>query len=189
MTTETMTPESRALPGCDGVPAVLADGQAWLLRDGGLLNELDELRDKIDDDARLTGEVVLLDVANAAARLLAANYELADDEVYTLLAGAVDQELANAVALALYGPAGGRRTYTAWAASALLANGIDPDRVPSSLRPHVLAHLEATGRCIKRSEYIESAEAARRIAGIRSRVAKPAPTADPAPAADEAPGA
>lgn len=187
-----LTPEARALEGAAGVPAVLADGRAWLLCDGGLLNELDDLRDKLDDEARLSGGTIgLLDIANVAARLLEANYRLTPDEIRALLVGAVGpdraQALADAVMLALFGPDGGRRTYTSWAASALIANGIDPSSVPSALRPHVLAQLEATGRCIKRTVYIESAEAGRRIAGIRSRVAagpvpEPASGAVPDPA-------
>jgi hypothetical protein len=180
-----LTPESRALEGAAGTPVVLADGRTWLLCDGGLLNELDGLRDGIDDASRLSGEVGMLVVAEAACHLLTANYDLDPSEVMTLVAGAVDQPLADAVREALFGPAAPRRTYTTWAASALIANGIDPASVPSALRPHVLAQLESTGRCVKRSLYIESAEAGRKFARIRARVAARASSPAPAGVGDE----
>lgn len=187
MTANAPTPESRILEGASGTPVKLSDGNVWLLADGGLLNVLDGLRDKIDDDARLTGEVNMIDVAEMAAHLVVANYELDDDEARRLVIGSVDQELADAVTEALFGQNGPRRTYTSWAASALLANGIDPASVPSRLMPHVLHQLEGTKRCMPRGEYIESAEAARRIAGIRARATRPSqttpgPTPDPNPA-------
>jgi hypothetical protein len=165
-----LTPEDRARLGASGVPVVLSDGDTWLLADGGLCNELDDLRDRIDDECRLTGQVDMLDIANVAFRLLNVNYDLSDYEASQLIVGAKHEALSKAVMEALYGPEHPRRTYTSWAAAAMVANGIDPGAVPSSLRPHVLAQLEAMGRCIKRSEYIESAEAARRFAAKRARV-------------------
>lgn len=186
-----LTPEARVKLGAFGTPVVLADGNTWLLADGGLMNDLDPLRDKLDDDARLLGSVSLTDVAEMAAQLLVANYDLTIREVFTLLGGAIDQKLADAVHLAVFGPNtdSGRRTYSDWAASALIANGIDPDRVPSRLMPLVLGHLERGGRVIPKGEYIESAEAARKLAGIRARALRQAPpasgaTGSPAPKPD-----
>lgn len=179
-----LTPDARAKLGAVGTPIVLADGREWLLADGGLLNDLDGLRDEIDDSIRLSESVPMLSIYEAGARLLDANYRLSRLDVWTLLsrpdgeseAKAVDQRLADAVLLALFGEKpeeyrtmADRRTYTQWAASALLSNGIDPTGVPTSLLPHVLEQLERTSRCIPRQDFIESAEAGARMAGIRAR--------------------
>ena len=147
-----ITPEERALEGCGGTAVILADGRPWLLRDGGLCNHLDALRDRMDDAARLRSEVDMIDVANVAFDLLTANYELSGAEASTLIVGADHSALAAGVMEALFGPSRPRRTYTAWAASAMLANGIDPTTVPGHLRPHVLAHLEGSGRCLRPPE-------------------------------------
>jgi hypothetical protein len=182
--TRELTPDARAKKGAYGTPIVLADGNAWLLADGGLLNDLDGLRDEIDDSARLVGTVPMLTIYEAAAQLLDANYLLSRLDLWSLLsrpedeaeAKVVDQRIADAVFLALYGEKpeasrtlADRRTYTQWVASALLANGIDPTGIPTSLLPHVLEHLEATRRCVPREQFIESAEAGAKMAGIRAR--------------------
>jgi hypothetical protein len=175
-------PESRAFEGCSGTPIVLAGGGTWLLRDGGLLNALDGLRDDLYDKAVLSGNVPMMEVMEVAFELLLANYDLTAAEAFELLAGVEHQALADAVFQALFGPQKPRRTYTAWAGSAMLANGIDPASVPSSLVPHVLAQLEMGKRCIPRDKYIESAEAAPRLAGIRARaIPATAPATAPAP--------
>ncbi|WP_435005152.1 hypothetical protein P12x_003046 [Tundrisphaera lichenicola] len=165
-------PEDCAREGCDGTPVTLSDGRAWLLADGGLLNHLDAIRDRIDDSARLTEQVEMGDVNEAAFSLLLANYELAPSELVGLLAGAEAEVLVPAVMEALFGPEQSRRTYTTWAASALIANGIDPSSVPTPLRAHVLEQLVATGRAIPAGKYIESAAAARKRALFRSLAAK-----------------
>jgi len=167
------TPESRALEGAAGVPVVLGDGATWLLADGGLRNALDPIRDRMDDAARLSGQVDMTDVGEAAWLMLAGNYDLARDQLAALILGADHGALAKAVMEALFGPEAPRRTYTAWAASALIASGIDPAAVPGDLRPHVLAQLVGTGRAIPLESYIESAAAAGRLAAIRSRAGIP----------------
>lgn len=177
-----LTPEIRALREAAGVPAALSDGREWLLADGGLCNELDGLRDRLDDDARLTGQVELSDVREAALALLLANYELTGPEAVGLVLGADPQALTDATSAAMFGDAS-RKTYTSWAASALLANGLDPAAVPGHLRAHVLAHLEAAGRCVPRSKFIDSAVAAPRLAAMRARAARV--VAEKAPEADE----
>ena len=184
-----LTPDARAKNGAVGTPIELADGNTWLLADGGLLNHLDGLRDEIDDSARLAGSVPMLTIYEAAAQLLDANYLLSRLDIWSLLsrpedeaeAKLVDQRIADAVFLALYGEKpeaqrtlADRRTYTQWAASALIANGIDPTAIPTALLPHVLEQLEWTRRCIPRQDFIESAEAGAKMAGIRARSVKPA---------------
>ncbi len=173
-----LCPERREYEGASGTPAVLSDGQTWLLADGGLRNALDGLRDRIDDEARLRGDVSMLDVSEAAGTLLRANYRLSIDEAADLVFGAPDGDaLTAAVLAALFGPPAPRRTYTNWATSALLANGIDPASIPGDLRPHVLAQLVRTGRAIPVDEFVDSAVAAPQLAAIRDRVARSTPPA------------
>jgi hypothetical protein len=70
---------------------------------------------------------------------------------------------------------GGQKTYTLWATSALLANGLDPATIPVAMMPDVLAQLEASGRCVHRSKFIDSAIAAPRLALARARAQRAAP--------------
>jgi hypothetical protein len=179
-------PDLRALEGAAGTPIVLADGEEWLLADGGLCNELDDLRDHLDDEARLTGEASSAEVNEAAFVLLRANYELSGPEAAGLILGADGQRLSDAVGAALFGAAG-RRTYTLWAASALLANGLDPATIPGPMRRHVLDHLVASGRAIPATKFIDSAAAAPRLAAMRARAARPAPAPPEAPTPEAAP--
>jgi hypothetical protein len=180
VTGDAVAPEYREKDGATGTPAVLADGREWLLADGGLCNVLDAIRDRIDDEARLRGEVDMADVRQAAFLLLRANYVLSEGEAASLLLGAEPQPLTDAVSRALFGEPNPRRTFTVWAASSLLANGIDPASVPGPLRQHVLDILVASRRTVPAGEFIESAEAARRRAAILARVRSP--EAPPAPA-------
>ena len=163
------SPETSAREGASGIPVVLGDGATWLLADGGLLNALDPIRDKIDDSARIGGQVEMADIGQAAWIMLAANYRLSGPEIGGLILGASQGGLAAAVMEALFGPEHPRRTYTTWAASALIANGIDPDAVPEGLRPHVLAQLVGTGRAIPIERFVESAVAAPKLAAFRAR--------------------
>lgn len=172
-------PEARAKEGATGVPLVLADGQEWLLADGGMANALDGLRDRIDDAARLRGEVDTVEVRNAAFILLKANYDLVDGEAATLIMGAEPQALTDAVSLALFGDGDGRRTYSVWATASLLANGVDPGSVPVRFMPFVLEILVQTKRTVPAGQFIESAIAAKRFAAMRARVR---PAAEPAEA-------
>jgi hypothetical protein len=176
-------PDARGCEGRQGTPVVLSDKNCWLLYDGGLCNHLDAIRDKIYDQLRLHETVDMMDIANVAHELLVANYELAGPEAAALLFGVDNQILAAAVLEALFGPSQVRRTYTAWAASSLLINGIDPTRVPGKFLPHVLAQLEELGRCVPRETYIESAEASRKIKAWRGRV-KPEPVPEPSATAE-----
>lgn len=174
-------PEERELEGCHGVAVVLSDGRPWLLHPGGLLNALDDLRDKIDDSSRMSGKVDMAHVREAAYRLLAANYELSVEEAVALIRGADPDALVGSVGEAIFGPSEQRRTFTTWAGASLIANGIDPDSVPTPLLAQVLDILTATGRTIPLDKYIDSAVAAKKVAGWRARVIKKAPPPEPTP--------
>jgi hypothetical protein len=189
-----MIPETRMKDGADGVAVVLSDGNTWLLADGGLANVLDGPRDSIDDDARLNGQVQVSEVRRVAFILLKANYELSDSEAAGLILEVDHQVLTDAVSTALFGPSGGHQTYTAWATSAMLANGLDPEKIPWRFRAHVLSHLVATGRAIPADQFIDSAIAGPKLRAARARVAaqqveaQAAIEADPtAPTPDDGP--
>lgn len=186
-----LEPECRALDEADGVPVVLGDGNTWLLHDGGLRNVLDSTRDELFDQSTLQGQVDMPLVCLAAEWLLRANYDLEPVELITLVYQADHQALTDAVFLALFGPLAGKKTYTDWATSALLANGLDPAKIPVALMPDVLTHLEASRRCVPRGQFIDSANAAPKLAAARARAARraipPEPTPDPEPTTEPAP--
>jgi hypothetical protein len=165
-----LCPEVRAKDGAGGRPVVLGDGATWLLADGGLFGILDELRDRMYDDSTLKDTVSVPDVQRAAMIMLLANYELDEDEAASLVVRAEHQPLADAVLASLFGQSGGGMTYTMWARSAMLANGIDPESIPAGLHSLVLNHLVWSGRAIPAGKLIDSAIAAPRLAAIRARI-------------------
>lgn len=157
-------PSSRATlrPGVTGTPVEIA-GQTWLLADwphfGGVW-------DDIYDRAVLRGECDSLSVAVAAEMLLISCHKLDLDDAVRLVRLADPEDLASAVRTALFGPEEARRTYSQWAISALLANGLNPDRVPAVCLRDVLDHLVATGRAVPADKWVSSAEAAAERAAI-----------------------
>lgn len=172
MTDDAPEPELRARDDIAGTAVALADGRDWLLADGGLLNRLDDIRDRIFDDAARRDRVRMVDVVAAATVLLTTNYRLSGEEAFALVATAPEGEaaaedykgrLTRAVMRALFGADAPRgeptRTYTAWAASQLLANGIDPAAVPGPLRGFVLETLVATGRAVAVDGFCEAPRA------------------------------
>ena len=50
------------------------------------------------------------------------------------------------------------RTFTAWARSALLANGLDPAKVPAADLAAVLHQLVGTGRAVAHAEFTTAGE-------------------------------
>jgi hypothetical protein len=159
-TTAHPDPADRALPGpTRGTPAVLAGGGTWILADLGLSRLLNGPRDRLFDDMILSSAVDMADVYLAAWYLLLANYNLSGAEVEALLGGADPGPLKEAVLDALFGPEAPRRTYSAWARAALVANGLDPAEIRGDDLPHVLAMLVRAGRAVPTAEYVESAEA------------------------------
>lgn len=164
-------PDCRALEGATGVPVVLGDGNTWLLADGGLNNFLDPVRDKIWDESQLHGQVPMLEIFRAAEVLLLANYDLETPELGALIFKADHAALIDAVMEAMFGPVEGRKTYSLWATSALLANGLTPASIPVALLPSVLDQLVQCKRCVPADQYIDSSVAAPRLAASRARAA------------------
>jgi hypothetical protein len=175
------SPESRRrVTNPQGVPAVLADGRTWVLAHGGLKPALLALADEIYDDVTISQTFRVGAVIQAAWVLLLANYDLRDEELRTLLAGAETSTLSAAVLESLFGPERPRRTYTSWALSALYANGIEPSSVPPHLFPEVLHQLVRTGRAVPQGDYIDSASAMAQRAALLSMLPPPKPAPKPA---------
>ena len=103
--------------------------------------------------------------------LLQANYRLEPDEAVAIILAADTKDLVEAVLASIFAHDRGddaTRTYTNWARSSLLANGIDPAKIPVADLPHVLRQLVATGRAMPRGEFIASESFARARADLLS---------------------
>lgn len=168
MTTTEKLDESEILPAIARQPAreditgqpVTIDGETWLLADAGIAPSLTEVRDRIYDMSVIRGEVDLSDVMTCAFLMLTANYKIANEDAAALLWRADPDELTQAVSAALFGANNIRRTYTAWATSALLSNGIKPSSIPAAMLPHVLKQLVETKRAMPLEDFTEADEAA-----------------------------
>jgi hypothetical protein len=168
-----------------GVPVVLADGLTWHLAHGGVARVLDPYRDRMDDQARLKGQVNMGDVFEVAHVLLRGNYQLTLEEAVTLLAEADTKALTGAVMVALYGDPSPHRTYTMWMMSSLYAAGLDPEKVPAEWLPAVLDQLVMTKRAVPIGEYTDAAIAAPRLAAMRARAEAYARASQPPPNGDQ----
>jgi hypothetical protein len=170
------TPEVRRrqdLP--PGVPVVLADGREWSLPFSGLNPVLSGLRDRLYDQMTVRSTVPMSDVRLVAWMSLLEDYRLTEDEAAALVV--VDGEeackkLVDAVITSVFGfdDEGCGATYTEWATSALLANGIDPGSVPPYLLPMVLEHLTRTGRALPENKMIGTAVGMRQRRSLLKRV-------------------
>jgi hypothetical protein len=154
------TPEGRrrgVFPA--GEPVTLSDGVVWTLPLAIQAPSLREIRDKLFDEQQMSGLVSLGDVIEAAYTLLYLAYDLDSDEIIELLRDVDGTILADAVMSCVLGVETGHRTYGDWVESALLANGIDPKRIPPHALANVLRHLVKTGRAEEASSFISSMEA------------------------------
>lgn len=146
-----------------GAAVTLSDGNTWFLAPTGVAPILDEVRDRIYDEAAWASKVRMSDVFQAAWVALLANYDLADDELATLLTGLDDEQeaaLVRATNDALFGSVRPNRTYSEWALASLHANGLDPAKIPPRTVPDVLDILVRTGRTVPEEKWIGSAIAA-----------------------------
>lgn len=143
-------------------------GVTWTLARPGLAPDMEDLLNALHDHAELSQSVRVIDARTMAYFMLHANYRLEPEEAARIVAEADPDELAEAVyQAAIARPA--RRTYTAWARSALIAGGVRPDdvdRIPPDLVPFVLAHLEYAERVIPRKDFTEAGEASQAFAGF-----------------------
>jgi hypothetical protein len=160
----------RRKPGAAGTPAVLADGQTWLLANPVYRAGAESLTqppvdgplDRAFESAVLNESLTLCDVWLAGRALLKANYELKDDEVARLLTvspGEDSRTLASVVLEALFGSERREKTYTAWVRASLLANGLGGAKIPAADVTNVLAILAATNRTIPLSRFADACRA------------------------------
>ena len=166
------TPGARRRPGrVPGVPAVLADGLTWELPFSGLNPVLSGLRDRMYDRSTVRGSVPLSDVRLVAYMALHEDYLLTEEEAAGLILledSEAYQKLSDAVMVSLFGAHGdlGSASYTEWAESALLANGIGPQSVPPHLTSLVLEHLVYSRRAMPEGKMVNSASFVRARAKI-----------------------
>ncbi len=161
----------RRKPGARGGPVRLADGRTWLLAEPTIeaarpaltRPDLDRIVDRFHEQVVLGEDVDLADLFEAGRALLLENYDLADDEVASLLeveAGPEAEELARAVLGSLFGPEGRGRGYVDWVRASLLANGLSAAEIPASALHDVLSILLATNRTVPPARFIDACRAA-----------------------------
>jgi hypothetical protein len=146
-----------------GTPVVIGE-HVWLLAEA--IPELSPVWDDLIDANALDGGYDPVQVVTAAYRLLAANYQVSANEGVALLREVTPADLAPAVERAIFGPDRDHITYSVWARSALLANGLDPEQIPAADRRHVLDHLVAIGRARPMSACITSLVTCGKHAGM-----------------------
>ena len=169
--------DQRRKPGALGTPVTLADGQQWMManptycpRPEGLTQPpVDRPLDAIFECSVLNTNLPFSGFCDVARRLLAANYELTEDELSQLLSvppGAESRALAEDVLNALFGADRGEKTYTNWVRASLLANGLSDSGIPAQDLVHVLTILVATNRTIPLSAFADAC----RLADTRARL-------------------
>lgn len=144
---------------------ILVEGQVWLLADA--VPELSPVWDELLDGNVLDGGYDPVTLMTAAYRLLEANYQLTADEGVGLLRTVPLLDLVAPVELAIFGPRREHITYSIWARSALLANGLDPVSIPAADRRHVLDHLVSIGRAKPVTACVTSLQTASKMANMR----------------------
>lgn len=159
---------ARKRPGAvRGTPVILG-GSEWLLAD--FVPALGRVWDELYDANVLDHRYDVVDVQRAAVRLLWANYDLTTDEAVGLVLGADPATLVGAVEAALFGEAKPHRTYSDWAISSLLANGVDPGAIPPEVLRDVLDQLTALGRAVPPESFVTTLRYARERREILSDV-------------------
>ena len=135
-------------------------GSTWKLAPLGLAKVLTRARDAIYDDLTISQEVEVRDVKECAYIMLQANYTITPTETMAVIEGAEFADLANAVidGLFVHDLPEKEQTYTRWARSALIANGIDPTKVDRADMPGVLRQLVETRRAMTLTEFTAAGE-------------------------------
>ncbi len=166
-----LTEHDRRKPDAQGVAAILADGQPWLIaeptyrpKSGPLTTpDIDSALDRFYERIILGDDLPLDDLLGVARTLLLANYDLSDLEAGALLdvdAGDEAEALAGAISEALFGPEHRVRSYTDWVRASFLGNSLTTAEVPASAVNDVLTLLLATGRTVPPAQFIDACRAA-----------------------------
>lgn len=151
-----------------GAAVVMADGREWTIPHALTAERLDPIRDRMFDDMVATGTVSVADARTAAFMLLLSAYRLEPSQAAALVAVDADAttSLVEAVCQSLIDGRPHVATYSRWARSALLSNGIDPAKLRQADAGDVLAHLVATGRAQPFESFVSSAAHERRRADL-----------------------
>ena len=166
-----LTEHDRRKSGAQGVSAILADGQLWLLAEptfrpkaGPLTTpDIDSALDRFYERIVLGDDLPLDDLLGVARTLLLANYDLTNLEANSLLdvdAGDEAKALAGAISEALFGPEHRVRGYTDWVRASFLSNDLTTTEVPASAVNDVLTLLLASGRTVPPAQFIDACRAA-----------------------------
>lgn len=160
MDNEQITPKPRITPDSRkiGVPqgtAIKINDDEWLLANVGLARIFNEYRNRIYQDIRLSNSVDMQDIRICAWYMLTHNYRLTEEEAGLLIATVEDDELVDTVTknLLCHYAEDNELSYTNWARSALLANGLDPVKITATDLPLVLRQLTETGRAIRLEDF------------------------------------
>lgn len=151
---------------------IRSGGHRWTLAALGLARSITAARDSLHDDIAISQDVAIRDVQECAYAMILANYDLAAIEIATIIAGADRAELIAAVRhnAHIHDYADDEATYTQWARSALIANGIDPARLARDDSAHVLRQLVATGRAMPLEDFTGAAAFAQARANLLAEV-------------------
>jgi hypothetical protein len=142
---------------------IKSGGRTWKLAELGLARAVTEQRDRLHDDICLYSEVNLKEIRTCAWLALEANYNLTPEETMTIIEGTDPSELTEAVVKSVFvhETEQAEETYTNWAKSSLMANGIDPATTPKAMISHILRQLVATGRAMKLEDFTASGQHSR----------------------------
>lgn len=168
--TQAAPPERAEIPRPDEVtrfrsgptpgPPIQAGDHVFHLAPLGLARSITEARDGLYDEIEISGKVAPKDIRAIAWMAITANYALTPEQTIAILEAVDARELMEAVVSTafVHESPDHTRTYTNWARSALIANGLDPATVSKDDMPHVLHQLVATGRAIAHQEFTAAAE-------------------------------
>ena len=142
-------------PDATGLPYEIA-GHTWLLPD--FVPTFAAVWDAIFDQNALSGQYDPGDLRACAVRLILTNYTITPDDAVDIVWACDLSELVPPVETALFGPEKVHRTWSSWVESSLIANGLDPSRIPASAVRDVLEQLVHTGRAVPAEKWVSSAE-------------------------------
>lgn len=180
-----LTPEARRLSDdVLGIECRLGDGNIWLIARCGAEVGLDEIRDRVFDDAAYLEKAVSGVYLLAFRVAILKNYDLSIDEADELFVlsdrqtrpiiggiqyPSVDEAICGAF-IAPFDP--GEFTYSDWLGSSLVLNGIDPSSISSELLPAVVNQLVRLGRCLPLTQFVGSAVKGEEMRAHRSMLHK-----------------
>jgi hypothetical protein len=141
-------------------PSFTAFEQTWHLARLGLARSLHPVRNRINDDRTVYGDLGVRDIKHAGWILLDANYQLTTQQIIAIMEAAPRQELIDAVIAVLFVDECDQveQNYSNWARSSLIASGLDPLAIAAEDLPHVLRQLVETKRAMRLDQFTASGQ-------------------------------